>query len=227
MLVVKLKLETCLGTQLFEGEIGNISNLASMSSYSFYFEGRTALGEVTDYPRWCESVMGLVARCLAQTKPEPETIQDWISAKVSIFLAPGGRRNSVKHLAMATIRDNEDSTVSVESFEIATNYFLPSIPIRPVYDDPWSLAEHALRAAVFGDDVLPAAKPLDIPIFESGDIPYIRIRDIPEPTRTIFDEHMNYSDVPAVEEAGDAVYAWDWLSFLGAEKSSPTNFSEC
>jgi hypothetical protein len=149
---------------------------------------------------------------------------DWQVCRIEILLVPGGRIKSAKSLAIASIEHNEDGTVNVGSSEIGIDQHFDALPMRNRYDDVWSLAEHALRVAVFGADLLPAAKPLDIPIFKCDGIQYIRIRDIPEPTRTVFDERMSHSTVPIIKGASDAVYVWDWLNFLGV---GATNFSEC
>ena len=214
MLFVKLKMEAVSGTTEFEAEIWNSSNLAAMSTYDFQFEDRITTGQLTEYPRWCESVQGLVARCLALTKPEKiEQPQAWIEVQVDIFLQHGGR-GSKKNLAIAKLRANEDGTVNINSSEIGIKKFIASLPMRANYEDPWSLAEHALRASVFDDDILPPAKTIELPVFMSGTTPYIRIRDIPEPTRSVFDDRMKYSGAPCVAGARDAIFEWDWLDFL-------------
>jgi hypothetical protein len=226
MILAKIEIKTKLGIENFEGEIWNTSNLRAMSSYNFKLQNRQTLGELTGYPRWCESVMGLLARCifLTETSEFQPLAPDWQECKIEILLVPGGRMKSAKNLAMASIERNEDGTVNVGSSEIGVNQHFEALPMREIYDDVWSLAEHALRIAVFGADLLPPAKALDIPVFKSDGIQYIRIRDIPEPTRTVFDERMSHSTVPIIEGARDAVYVWDWLNFLGARS---TNFSEC
>jgi hypothetical protein len=85
------------------GEIGNVSNLAATSSYVAWFEG---CGEVRldGYPRWCEPVRGLLARCLELTEPGKPLPADWVSVRVDIGLNGGGlqRQHRDKAVVQAT-----------------------------------------------------------------------------------------------------------------------------
>lgn len=215
MLLVSLLLETSSGTRLLNGHLGNISSLACLSGYAFKFDGRNSPDSLKKYPRWCEPVAGLAARCLALSKPTIESVPvgSWISALLTVGLKPGGR-GELKPQSTVFAHQNADGTISVSWEQDKTKGLITDIPVRAAYADAWGIAEHAIRVAIFGADMLPAPVPLDIPVRQEDRLNYVRMRDIPEPTRTAFQQRMAHSTCPVIEDAADAVYAWDWQDFL-------------
>ncbi len=223
MLTVLLKLKTADGSHELEGELWNISGLATRSGYDFWFEDRVKVkddAQLQDYPRWCESTRGLLARCLALTAPSATALglPDWQEMQVDIGLRPGGR-GAVRPLAMACAVHESDGTLSV-------GYKEAEGPVghraghasRAAYRDVWGLAEHVLRLSLFEADELPAAVALDVPVHKSGNLPYVRFSEIPEPARSVFERRMSHSTRPVIAGAFDAVYAWDWTDFLGGQR---------
>ena len=79
MLKVNLKVQRTVDPFLLEleGKIGNISNLDAISTYAADLEDRS-LAVLENYPRWSESVRGLVARCidLSGQRLEPQSFQE-------------------------------------------------------------------------------------------------------------------------------------------------------
>ena len=128
MLTLDLRVDTPKKFKTFQGDIGNVSNLRSLSSYGFYFEGRNPASKGTlleNYPRWSESVRGIVARCLALTVIDAAESQrlanEWRRVTLTIGLRPGGL-GAKKQLSMVTVaKDLEaaDGTLTV-GFEEAT-----------------------------------------------------------------------------------------------------------
>lgn len=223
MLTVSLKLKTVDGLRELEGELWNVSGLAALSGYDFWFEDRIKVkadAQLTGYPRWCESTRGLLARCLALTAPSATSsaLPDWQELQVDIGLRPGGR-GSVRPLAMACAVRETDATLSV-GFKEAEGPVghQAGHALRSQYRDVWDLAEHVLRLSMFGADELPAATALDVPVHKSGNLPYVRIGEVPEPARNVFERRMAHSTRPVIAGALDAVYAWDWTDFLGGQR---------
>jgi hypothetical protein len=85
----------------------------------------------------------------------------------------------------------------------------------------WDLVIRAAARAAYGEEALPA-RPVPIservPVHQTANgLNYVRVRDIPEPVRSVFCERMANSTRPLVDEDPDpfdCVYAWDWHSFL-------------
>lgn len=86
-------------TRLF-GEVWNVHQVAAAADYDFWFHGRrkppTAL--LKSYPRWCEPVSGLFARCLALTRTTAPThrVAPWKFFRVRLGIRPGGSGDYVR-----------------------------------------------------------------------------------------------------------------------------------
>jgi len=52
-----------------------------------------------------------------------------------------------------------------------------------------------------------------VPILKHEGTQYVRVADIPEPTRTEFIKHLVLAQVPIIPGEGDCVYAFDWILF--------------
>ncbi len=103
---------------------------------------------------------------------------------------------------------------------------LPDTMTGEVRDYPrWSASIWDLVArAVCVDEALPQRPTVpDVPIHRSSEsnIPYVRLREIPEPARTFFAENIRYPTVPGIREdpfPRDCAYAWDWEDFLNGHR---------
>lgn len=218
MLVVKLQLSSPQANLVLRGEICNVSGLAPRSSYDIDFEERD-YARLDDYPRWCESVLGLVARCLARTRVEHEQPLpvEWKQLQVDVGIRPGGRRE-YRPLSMACIT-RESDMLNIGSAEAnGLTRFMGEVAPRKHYLDAWDLAEHGLRVTTFGSDSLPPAVALDVPIRDSGRVTYVNVTDIPEPARSAFLENLGRSARPAIDGRLDKVFSWDWLDFLAGQR---------
>jgi hypothetical protein len=208
------------------GEVWNAAALGARSDYACTFEGRESQKEallLKQYPRWCEPVSGLVARCLALTTSEgPDVLSSgWERIEVRIALVSAARGYELLQTVRAERAANgELNLVRVEP----SGASLPMNGIKPRarYGDPWDLAEHALCLTTFDADDLPAPRALEIPIRRDKDLPFVCMRDIPEPARSVFEERMHHSTRPVVPGYFDAVYVWDWLDFLGGNRCEAT-----
>lgn len=84
----------------------------------------------------------------------------------------------------------------------------------------WDPVARAVCVELPGEKVSPQWPTVpDVPIHRSSAsrIPYVRLREIPEPTRTFFADNIRYSTVPGISEDPfpmDCAYAWDWEDFL-------------
>jgi len=79
----------------------------------------------------------------------------------------------------------------------------------------WDLVARALAKTLFGTERLSRRPALiDVPLHEDDGVCYVRIAEIPEPVRSIFERRMLGSTTPVIDGESDCVYASDWLSFL-------------
>lgn len=200
------------------GEVWNVSHLAAISNYDFYFEGRAKRRSVLDaYPRWCEPVSGLFARCLALTDVGNPSGQlgPWGFLRLEIGIRTGGGRHyRPLTLIRVRLRDQELAIATAAEF----GWSALKAPARERYVDAWDLAEHVLRLSVFGCDELPKAEALAVPVRTNGRQSYVCMRDIPEPARSVFEQRMSRSGRPLIDGSLDAVYPWDWADFLNGQR---------
>lgn len=79
----------------------------------------------------------------------------------------------------------------------------------------WDLVGRSIATALSGRERLPRRpKPLNVPIHKDGTVSYVRMSEIPEPVRSIFEHRMRGATVPVIAGESDCVYAWDWLDFI-------------
>jgi len=209
---------------VFNGDLGNISNLAALSSYEAWFEGRPAT-ILADYPRWCEPVRGLVARCIAQTELADVTKNamlpdNWVSARIDIGLNGGGRALRPTRIAMVRV-DKEADAEGVERLTVCWSegrlQACTDVAPRQEYSDVWELASHMLRVSVWGRDRdIPPTRPVIVPAYEGG--LYMRTSDLPEPVRSAFEWRQRYSGRPCMNGHWDACWFWDWTDFLNGQR---------
>lgn len=227
MLSVLLELMTPSAIIRHEGQIYNVSKLAALSDYGFSFEGRQSgtppqwSAQLSNYPRWCESPRGLMARCLSLTEPNRSLAlpPDWQRLVLKVGLRPGGQ-GALRLLSMVTVAPHDELGLAVGWEDQGTPCgFVSGVPPREQYLDVWSLAEHALRVSAFAADVLAPAKPLEVPVRQSDNgLAFVCTSDVPEPARTVFEKRMAHATRPLIAEHRDAVYAWDWTDFLNGQR---------
>lgn len=221
MLVVKLTLMAPgVAPIVLDGEIGNISNLAAMSSYEAWLQGRLTV-TLENYPRWSEPVQGLLARCIALSKAKDDStgeagLPDWKSVRVDIGLNLGGRSQKIVRLAMCRIERQEGNICTVGSREGTLCGFVEDVQLRPIYRDVWDVAHQAICVSTFGGDVLPPKKPLDVPIHEEPGYSYVLSHEIPEPLRSAFEYRQRWSGRPCVPRG--AHWSWDYLDFVNGQR---------
>jgi hypothetical protein len=82
----------------------------------------------------------------------------------------------------------------------------------------WDLVARAIAVALTGEVELPQRPiQLNVPVYISDDISYVRLREIPEPARSLFEKRIAYSTRPLIEkdpEPRDCAYARDFQNFL-------------
>lgn len=79
----------------------------------------------------------------------------------------------------------------------------------------WDLVARAIAKSLTGQERLPRRPSLvSVPIHMDGTLAYVRMAEIPEPVRTIFELRMFGSTVPVIEGEEDCVYARDWQAFI-------------
>ena len=79
----------------------------------------------------------------------------------------------------------------------------------------WDLVVRALAKSLYGTERIPRRPTLiDVPLHEDDGVRYVRIAEIPEPVRSIFERRMLGSTEPFIEGETHCVYASDWLTFL-------------
>jgi len=86
----------------------------------------------------------------------------------------------------------------------------------------FDLVARALAIGLTGVEKLPPRpQALRVPIHRSGDISYVRLREIPEPAATYFRKRIESSACPVIEEDSEPMqcaYASDWLDFLAGRR---------
>lgn len=147
--------------------------------------------------------------------------------KVTVEIWPGGRESGRRVLANANIGRVKNGALAdyrVELSEEPHGKICGSLQDYPRYSVTlWDLVARAIAVALTGKEELPQRpQQLNVPVrTSSGNTPYVRLREIPEPARSLFEKRMVYSTRPVIEEDPqpmDCVYAWDWTDFLAGRR---------
>jgi hypothetical protein len=146
--------------------------------------------------------------------------------KVTIELWPDGRESGRRVLATAKIGRIESGALAdykVELSEDPHGKICGTLNEYPRFASTvWDLVARAVAVALTGKEELPPRpQQLDVPIRTSGNTPYVRLREIPEPARSLFRKRMAYSTRPVIEEDPmpmDCAYSWDWLDFFAGDR---------
>ncbi|WP_144157539.1 hypothetical protein [Paraburkholderia sp. BCC1885] len=147
--------------------------------------------------------------------------------KVIVEIWPGGRESGRNAFAAADIGRIKNGTLADYRVELHENG-QGGIGSAGLLDYPrysttvWDLVARAIAVALTGKEELPPrSRKLDVPVRVAGNVPYIRLREIPEPARSMFQKHIAYSTRPLIEEDPmpmDCVYSWDWFDFLAGDR---------
>ncbi|CAM2191235.1 conserved protein of unknown function [Paraburkholderia kururiensis] len=146
--------------------------------------------------------------------------------RVTVELWPGGRERARRVIATADIgrikngahadyevRLEEGSLGDVGDEAVVREYPRWSASV-------WDLVARCIAASLNGGQEGLPQRPSspDVPMHTRSDgLRYVRLREIPEPARTVFRRHIEYSTRPAIAddpEPMDCAYAWDWDDFL-------------
>lgn len=219
MLEVQFDIAGCANDARLIGEIWNVYQVAAVADYDFWFQGRgkPPTTQLKTYPRWCEPVSGLFARCLALTETEAPTqsLGPWKFFHLRLGLRPGGARD-YRPLTQIAVRARDHQLAIVTTTEAAQA--TRQVVARRGYIDLWDLAAHVLRISAFGLDELPKVKALEVPIRFDGRQYFVCMRDISEPAHSAFMRNISGSARPTIAGYPDAVYPWDWTDFLSGQR---------
>ncbi|WNC90211.1 hypothetical protein RI103_02285 [Paraburkholderia sp. FT54] len=147
--------------------------------------------------------------------------------KVTVELWPGGRESGRLVIATADIVRVKNGQLADYEVRLHDDV-LGDIGTATLTQYPrfagsvLDLAARAIATALAGGEELPPRPILpDVPVHKSGTTPYVRMREIPEPARTLFAKNMFGSTCPYIEEDSEpmgCVYAWDWEAFLSGAR---------
>lgn len=139
--------------------------------------------------------------------------------KITISLVPGGI-GSERHLGELLIGNvsggmNSDYRCVLKGDDLP-NPLHTTIKRYPRWSTTvWDLVARAIAKSLSGSERLPQRPHTPkVPIHTSGKTPYVRMSEIPEPARSVFERRMKDSTVPVIEGESDCVYAWDWEGFI-------------
>ena len=147
--------------------------------------------------------------------------------KVTVEILPDGRESGSRVLATAKIgrvRSGSLADYRVELSEEPHGKICGSLDGYPRHASTlWDLVARSVAVALTGKEELPPRpQQLDVPVrTSSGNTPYVRLREIPEPARSLFQKRVAHSTRPVIEEDPqpmDCVYAWDWTDFLAGRR---------
>lgn len=147
--------------------------------------------------------------------------------RVTVELWPGGCESGRRTLATADIGRVRSGAIADYHVELRDEVLgdVGTAILRkyPRYAaSVWDLIARCIAVALAGQEELPSRPQLpDVPIHRSGKTPFVRIREMPEPARTLFRRNMRLSTRPVIEddaEPMDCAYAWDWEAFLAGAR---------
>ncbi|MGF6727751.1 hypothetical protein P3T43_007143 [Paraburkholderia sp. GAS41] len=147
--------------------------------------------------------------------------------KVTVEIWPGGRKSGRRVLAttyIGRIKDGALADYRVELHEdVQDDTGSANLLDYPRYSATlWDMVARVIAVTLTGTEELPPRpRQLDVPVHAAGDTSYVRLREIPEPARSLFQKRIEYSTRPLIEEdpeSRDCAYAWDWTDFLAGHR---------
>ncbi|CAJ0730534.1 MAG: hypothetical protein QM625_10270 [Ralstonia sp.] len=147
--------------------------------------------------------------------------------KVTVELWPGGREDGRRVLATADIARIRSGAHA--DYDVMLNEeVLGEVDSGTLHEYPryaasvWDLVARGVAAALSGREELPTRPQSPrVPVHWSGDVPYVRMREIPEPAQALFRRNMHSSTLPVIEgesEPMGCAYAWDLEAFLAGHR---------
>ncbi|MGF6968775.1 hypothetical protein OKW43_005803 [Paraburkholderia sp. WC7.3g] len=148
--------------------------------------------------------------------------------RVTIELWPGGRESGKRVIATADIARVKNGALADYEVELRES-LLDDIGVGEVAHvrtyprwsaSVWDLVGRCIAAALNGGkEELPGRPVLpEVPVHVSRDgRAYVRLREIPEPSRTLFENNLRSSGCPFVlddPEPRDCAWSHDWQDFL-------------
>lgn len=86
----------------------------------------------------------------------------------------------------------------------------------------WDLVARCIAVAMTGKEELPSRPTgLTVPIRHLDSLAYVRLTEIPEPARSLFERNIEQSSRPLVSgeaEPRGCAYLWDWEDFLDGRR---------
>lgn len=211
------------GTHVFEDfdiAVGRISG-GAIAGYiareSSYDDGVRAEARLTGYPRWTEPERALVARAMGAlwvSRPrlpirEFEAITE---IRTETYLYSGMRTPRLLHSWCLEVRDAESGLLNSQVGQSVSDE--RTVQLRP-YAYWRELVLQGQCLASWNELTLPPwPERLQIPIYRTGCISYVRAHDLPQLARGEFRRRMAHSRRPWLPKVPDAYFAEDWLDFL-------------
>jgi hypothetical protein len=147
--------------------------------------------------------------------------------KIVVELWPGGQESGRRVLATADIArmkggPHADYEVLLQD-DVLGEVGLGTLHEYPRYAaSVWDLVARGIAVALDGREELPPRpQPPNVPVHWSAGVPYVRMRELPEPAQALFRRNLRFSTMPVIEDdpqPRDCAYAWDWEDFLAGAR---------
>ncbi|QEZ44149.1 hypothetical protein D2917_07840 [Cupriavidus oxalaticus] len=147
--------------------------------------------------------------------------------RITVELLPGGCEDGQKILAtgdIARVTGRRLGTYSIvlheEPFGMIARGELVNYPRYG--KSIWDLVARCAIVAMTGREEMPPRPTLpDVPIHHTGSLPYVRLSEIPQPARALFERNLQTltrSLIAGVDEPGECVRASVWVDFLDGKR---------
>lgn len=149
--------------------------------------------------------------------------------RITVELLPNGRTKDRRVLAVGEIARTGGGAAADYRVSFEED-LLPDAMTGEVREYPrrsasiWDLVARSVCAGLSGGEALPPRPTVpNVPVHRSSasNIPYVRLREIPEPARTFFADNIWHSTRPRILEdphPDDCAFAWDWEDFLSGRR---------
>jgi len=147
--------------------------------------------------------------------------------RITVEMLPGGQGGSRKVLAtgdVGRVTGGRLGTYSVvlneELFGVVASGKVGNYPRYSC--SIWDLVARCAIVAMTGREEMPPRPTLpDVPIHHTGSLPYVRLSEIPQPARALFESNLQTltrSLIAGVDEPGECVRASVWEDFLDGKR---------
>jgi hypothetical protein len=179
------------------------------------------IGELREYPRWCEPVSGLVARCFVQVRTElPLATPLWplTALSVTTSIVPGcvGASRRLSSLCVSGTADGRYSLTHYgDGCPRVRRRFHTS---HPIVEPAW-LAIRAFSHALWRTETPPGSLPSpEVPVRVHEGRGYVRACDLPPFAVAPFHRYAHGWALVVPGEAQPWYPAWTWDAFLGPDE---------